>query len=102
MVIYLHDVRGVPLGLAGLAASTSALCGLAAALAAGSLGDRVGARATMVAGLLFSTAAFALYPLLRQPWQAFALAALAGAGIGTWLTMQSSLLAAITPPELRH
>ncbi len=102
MVIYLHDVRRVPLALAGLAASTSAVCGLGAALVAGSLGDRLGARPTMVGGLLLSTTAYALYPLLRQPWQAFALAALAGVGIGTWLTMQSSLLAAITPAELRH
>ena len=102
LVIYLHDVRGVSLGVAGLAGSTSAASGLVAAFAAGALGDRIGARLTMVAGLLLSTSAFALYPLLREPWHAFALAVIAGAGIGTWLTIQSSLLAAITPPELRH
>jgi predicted MFS family arabinose efflux permease len=39
---------------------------------------------------------------VREPWHALALAALAGTGIGTWLTMQSSLLAALTPPSLRH
>jgi MFS family permease len=102
MVIYLHDVRGFSLGVAGLAGSTSAVAALVSALAAGTLGDRVGARATMLGGLLLSTVAYLLYPLVREPWEAFALAAVAGAGIGTWLTMQSSLLAAITPPGLRH
>jgi MFS family permease len=42
LVIYLHDVRGVPLGVAGLAASTGAACALAAALASGSVADRRG------------------------------------------------------------
>ena len=102
LVIYLHDVRGLSLGVAGLAGSTGASCALASALVAGAVGDRFGARPTMVAGLLLSTSAYVLYPLVREPWHAFALAAVAGCGIGTWLTMQSSLLAAITPPELRH
>jgi MFS family permease len=102
LVIYLHDVRGIPLGVAGLASATAAACGLLAALAAGVAGDRVGAQPTMIAGLALSIAAYAFYPLLREPWQAFALAALAGAGLGTWLTMQSSLLAAVTPANLRH
>ena len=102
LVVYLHDVRGISLGLAGLASGTSAASGLLAALVAGSAGDRFGARRVMICGLLLSTGAYGLYPLVREPWHAFALAALAGAGIGTWLTMQSSLLASITPPELRH
>jgi MFS family permease len=102
LVIYLHDVRGLSLAVAGLASSTGAVCALGSALAAGAVGDRIGARTTMVAGLLFSTTAYVLYPLVREPWQAFALSALAGSGIGTWLTMQSTMLAAITPPGVRH
>jgi MFS family permease len=102
LVIYLHDVRGLSLAVAGLAGSTAGTCALVAALGAGALGDRYGARRTMIGGLLLSTAAYVLYPLVREPWHAFALAALAGSGIGTWLTMQSSLLAALTPPSLRH
>lgn len=102
LVLYLHDVRGISLGVAGLAASTSAGAGLVAALAAGSLADRRGARPTMIAGLFVSAAGFALYPLVREPWQAIALAAVAGSGVGTWFTMQSSLLAAIVPVHLRH
>lgn len=102
VVLYLHDVRGLSLGVAGLAGSTSALAALCAALAAGAVGDWVGARPTMIVGLLISTLAYLLYPFVRAPWQAFVAAGLAGVGIGTWLTMQSSLLATITPPGLRH
>src|SRR4051812_26401838 len=83
LVIYLHDVRGFSLAVAGLAGSTGATCALAAAVGAGAAGDRYGARWIMVAGLLLSTTAYALYPLVREPWHAFALAAPAGTGIGT-------------------
>src|SRR6266849_597276 len=76
LVIYLHDVRGIPLGLAGLAASTAAFCGLGATLVAGSIADRLGARVAMFGGLAFSATGFALYPLVREPWQAIVLAAL--------------------------
>jgi hypothetical protein len=55
----------------------------------------------MIAGLFCSTVAFALYPLLSSAWQAFPIGILSGAGAGTWLTMQSSLLAAITLARLR-
>ncbi len=102
MVIYLHDTRGFGLGVAGAVAATGAGCGLASGLVAGSLGDRYGARPTMLAGLALSTVAYALYPLVREPWHAFGAATLAGAGIGTWLAMQSSLLASIVPPDRRH
>jgi MFS family permease len=101
IVLYLHDVRGIPLALAGAAGGIGAASGLVAALVAGSAADRVGARAAMIAGLVCSTIAFALLPLIRDSWQMFVLLPLAGIGSGTWLTMQSSLLAAITPPAAR-
>jgi MFS family permease len=101
VVIYLHDSRGVPLAVAGLATSVGAVCALGATLAGGTLADRIGMRQTMVAGLLLSAAAFALYPLVREPWQVFGPAAVGGLGTGAWLTMQAALVAALTPPEHR-
>jgi MFS family permease len=56
---------------------------------------------TLALGLLLSTAAFALYPLVRDGWHAVALAVLGGGGVGTWLTGQSALLAALVSPEQR-
>ena len=61
LVIYLHDVRGIPLALAGLAGSTSALFGLGATLAAGSISDRLGARTAMLGGLALSAIGFSLF-----------------------------------------
>jgi MFS family permease len=101
VILYLHNVRDVALPIAGLAAATSAATALVASLVSGSLADRVGPRATMIGGLLLSAAGFAVYPFIAQAWQAFPAAVLTGAGIGTWLTGQSALLAAVTPPAVR-
>jgi MFS family permease len=102
LIIYLHNVRSIPLAVAGLASGTAAASALAATLVSGGIADRRGARPSMVGGLACSTLAYGLYPFVVVPWHALALAVLAGAGIGTWLTMQSSLLAALTPADLRH
>lgn len=102
LVLYLFNVRDIPLALAGLAGSTSAACSLVAAAIAGSLADRRGARLTMIGGLVISAVGWGLYPLVREPWHAIALAPLTGLGIGTWLTMQSTVLALIVPQQLRH
>jgi MFS family permease len=101
MVIYLHDVRGLPIAEATLAGSIAGAAALGAALAAGAAADRVGPRPTMLAGLALSIVAYVLYPLVGSTREAYPVAALAGTGIGTWLTMQSTLLAAITPAPLR-
>ncbi len=102
LILYLHNARGLSLAVAGAAAAVAAACALLATLISGGVAGRHGPRRTMIAGLCCSTVAYGLYPLVRQPWHALALAALAGVGIGTWLTMQSSVLAAITPSKLRH
>lgn len=101
-LIYLHEVRGIPLGIVSIASLTSATSGLASSLVAGSLADRIGPKRTMIGGLAISTTGFALYPLIERGWHAIALALVIGPGVGVWLTMQSVLLAAITPAELRH
>lgn len=102
LVLYLHNVRGIPLALAGVAGSTSAACSFFAAAASGNIADRRGAKPIMIAGLCVSALGWALYPLVREAWQAVALATLTGSGIGVWLTMQSTALALIVPSNLRH
>lgn len=100
--LYLYNVRDIPLAIVGLAGTASAVCSLVAAAVAGSLADRIGAKPTMIAGLFVSVVGWGLYPLVHEAWQALALAPLTGAGIGTWLTMQSTALALLVPQQLRH
>jgi MFS family permease len=101
MLLYLSEVRGIPLVVAGLASATAAACALASTLVSGRVADRLGPRATALGGLALSTMAFALYPLIREGWQAIALAVLLGSGAGAWLMSQSALLAALAPPDRR-
>ncbi len=102
LIIYLHNVRGVSLGLAGLVAATNSAAALLSGLVGGSLVDRIGARQTLMGALLVMAVAYGLFPLIRDPWHAFALNALAGTGSGAFWPSQSSLLTRLTPPARRH
>jgi MFS family permease len=101
LVIYLHNVRGIPLGLAGSIAAANGLAALVSGPLAGSLADRIGARTTLVASLIVMTAAFSLFPLIHQAWHAFLLNTLAGTGSGAFWPSQGTLLSALSPPERR-
>jgi MFS family permease len=101
LIIYLHNVRGISLGLAGLAAATQSATALASGFLAGSLSDRIGPRRVLLVSLLVMTVAFGLMPLIRTSWHAFALYVLWGAGSGAFWPAQSTLLAGLTPPQRR-
>ena len=101
-IIYLHDGRGFSLSVAGLVVGL--LTGVAVLISplTGPLIDRFGARAiATIAGVALATGyaglAFAISPPL-----AFAAAALAGIGNGALGPSQSTLLAALAPPDIRH
>jgi MFS family permease len=101
MVIYLHNVRGISLGVVGLIAATNALAGLASGPLAGALADRIGPRITLASALVIMAGAVSLFPFVREPWEAFALNALLGFGSGAFWPSQSSLLTRLTPPARR-
>lgn len=101
LIIYLHNVRGIPLGLAGLAAATQSATALCSGFAAGSLSDRIGARHVLLGALVVMTVAFAAMPLIRSAWNAFLVYVVWGAGSGCFWPAQSALLAGLTPPERR-
>lgn len=102
LLIYLHNVRGFGLGTAGLVVATLGVVGIVAGPAAGPLIDRFGGRLTLGAALVIAALGYALMPLVHEPWQAFALAAVVGAGGGTFWPSVSVLLTSLTPPEKRH
>ncbi len=102
LIIYLHNVRGVPLGVAGLVAAANALVALVSGPVAGALADRVGPRRTLTGALLGMACAYALFPLIREPWHAFVLSGLAGAASGGFWPSQSALLSSLAPRDRRH
>jgi predicted MFS family arabinose efflux permease len=102
IVIYLHNVRGISFAAAGLALSAGAVAALAAGFGAGAIVDRFGGRNTLLVGLLLQATSFALFPLIRDAWHAFALLALEGAGTACFWPGQSTLLSRLTGAERTH
>ena len=102
LVIYLHNVRGFSLGIAGLVLATNAAMSLVASPLAGMLSDRIGGRLTLAGALVLMAIGFGIFPLVREPWHAFLAMAVAGAGNGAFWPSQSTLLAGLAPRERRH
>ena len=101
LLIYLHNVRGIPFGLAGLAAAEQSAAALASGFLAGTLSDRIGPKRVLLVSLAVMTVAFALMPAIRVAWHAFAVYALWGLGSGAFWPSQSALLAGLTPAPRR-
>lgn len=102
VVIYLYNVRGISYAAAGAALAFGAAIAFGAGLATGPVVDRVGGRNTLLAGLLMSAVAYGLFPLIREPWQAFVLLALGGAGTAAFWPGQSTLLTRLADANQRH
>jgi MFS family permease len=102
LIIYLHNVRGISLGVAGLIVAANAAAALCSGFVGGALSDRLGPRAVLSGALVVMAVGFALFPLIRTPWHAFVLNALVGAGSGSFWPSQSTLLSSLTPHARRH
>ena len=101
LLIYLHNVRGISLGVAGLALATQSAAALLSGILGGTLSDRLGPKRVLVGALCVITVAFALMPLIHVAWQAFAVYVVWGVGTGSFWPSQSALLAGLTPPSRR-
>jgi MFS family permease len=101
-VIYLHDGRGFSLGIAGLVVGLVTGVAVLISPLAGPMIDRFGARATATGAGAALAAGYAGLAFAHSPAQAFAAAALAGIGNGALNPSQSTLLAVLAPPDLRH
>jgi MFS family permease len=102
LIIYLHNVRGISLGLAGLAAAVNSAAAFGSGFVAGSLADRVGARRVLITSLLGMALAISLFPLIRDVWSAYSLQLLMGACSGAFWPSQSALLTGLSPFERRY
>ncbi len=102
LIIYLHNVRGISLTVAGLIAAFNSVVAIPSGALAGALTDRLGAKRTLSAALVVMAAAIALFPLITEAWHAFLLNGLLGLGSGAFWPSQGSLLTALTPAHRRH
>lgn len=102
MLIYLHNVRGIPLGTAGLVLATTGVAGLCVNPLVGSLVDRVGPRAILAVSMAVAVVGFGGFALVRATWEAFVLAVLAGIANGSFWPSHSTLVAGLTSREERH
>lgn len=102
LLLYLHNVRGMHLGTAGLVVAAMGAVGVAVGPLTGPVIDRVGGRTTLAAALLVSAAGYGCLPLVREPWQAFLFAGAIGFGTGTFWPSISVLLIGLTPQPRRH
>jgi MFS family permease len=101
LVVYLHRVRGIAVEPATLALSALALAGFAGNPIAGALCDRVGARNTLVGGLVVSALGGAALAFVQVAWEGFAAAALVGLGAAVVWPSQDALLASVVSPARR-
>lgn len=102
LVIYLHDVRGFSLTTAGLVLAASSAAQLVVGIASGALIDVVGPRRMLASGLVLQGVGFGLFPLVHEPWQAFALITIEGAGSAAFWPSQSTLLSRLVDDRRRH
>jgi MFS family permease len=101
LLIYLHNERGIGLGVAGLILATNAAVSLVAGPISGTLVDRVGPKTMLTAALAFLTLGFAAYAFVSNPWHGFAASAITGIGNGAFWPAQSTLLAGLTTRQQR-
>jgi MFS family permease len=99
--IYLHNVRGISLGTAGLIVATNAVVSIVAGPVFGSLVDRFGGRAMLGVALLFLTAGYGGFAFVTVAWHGFLASAITGIGNGGFWPSQSTLIAGLTPRERR-
>jgi MFS family permease len=101
LFIYLHNVRGIDLGVVGLIVGSHALVSIVAGPVFGILIDRIGGRRMLGTALAILAVGYALYPLVHEVWQGFLVAAITGIGVGGFWPSQSTLIAGLTPPTQR-
>jgi MFS family permease len=101
VLIYFHEVRGIPLSRAGLAVGAMSFTMVLLTPLAGSISDRFGARRTLTAGCVVSILAGGSYAFVTSFPTAIAVSMLLGVGNALWFPAQSALLSIIVEPHER-
>jgi MFS family permease len=102
LLIYLHNVRGISLGTAGLVLAATSVAGLAAGPLSGTLIDLLGPRRVLVASMVVSALGFGGFAFVHSVPAAFGAAILAGLGNGSFWPSHATMVAALTQRQSRH
>jgi MFS family permease len=101
-IIYLHEVRGFELGLSGALMSVIAITGLLVTGPGGTLIDRFGARAILLAGLVAMVGGCTLLAFATHPAVAGVALVLIGLNFGVSWPGFNALIARVVGGELRQ
>ena len=101
MFIYLHNVRGIDLGVTGLIVAAHAVVSIVAGPVFGSQIDRFGGKRMLALSLAILCVGYAGYALVQEPWQGFLAAVVSGIGVGGFWPAQSTLITGHTPADQR-
>ncbi|RPF22310.1 MFS transporter [Myceligenerans xiligouense] len=101
-IIYLHEVRGFSLDLAGTLMGLIAVAGLIVTGPAGVLIDRFGARSTLLAGMACAIAGQTILAFATVPWAAGVGLALFGAQFGVAWPANNALISTVVHGDLRQ
>lgn len=101
LTVYLHFVRGISLGDAGIAFAALPIGAMVTGPSAGALADSLGPRRVIVGGALLTAAATVMLSFVSVSWQAIAVALLLGAGMTGLESPLYTLLATSVSREQR-
>ena len=102
LLIYLHNVRGIGLGTAGLVLAAVSIAGVVAGPASGVLVDRFGPRVVLVASMVLSAVGYGGFALVHTAAAAALVGVFAGLGNGSFWPSHAALVAALSERESRH
>jgi len=102
LVVYLHQVRGLPLQLAGLVLAFQALLGLLVSPGIGTLIDRFGPKPVLLLACVVEAAGTVSLGFVQNAPQAFAATSLVAIGGAALWPAQAALLARLTTPVRRQ
>ncbi|MGX5697336.1 MFS transporter [Agromyces soli] len=101
-IIYLHEVRGFDLGIAGALMSVIAVTGLIVTGPGGTLIDRYGARRVLIVGLIAMIVGCTLLAFATDPGVAAVALVLIGVNFGVSWPGFNALIATVVDGELRQ
>lgn len=102
IVVYLNQVVGLPIALASLVLSWTALTGLFTAPIVGAIVDRIGPRPVLLAGIAIKAAAMLMWPDIHNATSAFLISTISAIGDASIWPPQSTMMARMVPAHHRQ